>query len=107
MPRKGLYLLLTVLGAVLPMTQFVPWLRVHGLDGPLFVQDLFANRISSFFAIDLLLSAVAVMAWARAQRRQLRLWWLPVLVTVCVGVSAGLPLLLYLREREAAEVSPS
>jgi hypothetical protein len=29
-------------------------------------------------------------------------WWIPVVATLIIGVSAGLPLVLWLRERKAA-----
>ncbi len=92
------YLLMTIVGAVVPITVFAPWVAVHGLDTQLFVRELFSNRVSAFFALDLLLSAVLVIGMARRDRGVIRLWWLPIAVTTAVGVSAGLPLLLYLRE---------
>jgi hypothetical protein len=45
------YLVRCILGAVLPYSQFVPWLGEHGVNGRL-VQQLFATRISTFFALD-------------------------------------------------------
>ena len=99
MQRKHLYLVLTLAGTVLPMTAFVPWLTLHGLDGHLFLRDLLANGISRFFAWDVLLSAISVLAFARTAATRTRLWTLA--GTVLLGVSVGLPLLLYLREREA------
>ncbi|WP_335633106.1 DUF2834 domain-containing protein [Brevibacillus formosus] len=40
---KNLYLLLAILGAVLPYSYFIPFLRVNGLDIKLFTSELFAN----------------------------------------------------------------
>ncbi len=98
MNRKPLYLALFATGVIVPMAAFVPWLFVHGLDTRLFVQQLFSNRISTFFALDLLLTAVCVVHMALREKPRLRFWWAPILATCLVGVSAGLPLLLYLRE---------
>ena len=100
---KILYLALFVLGCVLPLSQLLPWLVAHGgLDFRLFLTDLFANRISAFFAWDVIVSAVVVIAWAwdQSRRGRLRRPLLPVLATLLVGVSAGLPLALYLRTEE-------
>jgi uncharacterized protein DUF2834 len=100
---KTLYLALFVLGCVLPLSQLVPWVVAHGgLDVRLFLADLFANRISGFFALDVIVSALVVLAWTFDQwrRKRLRFPMLPVLATLMVGVSAGLPLLLYLRREE-------
>jgi hypothetical protein len=100
---KRLYLGLFVLGCVLPLSQLVPWLIAHGgLDLRLFLADLFANRVSGFFALDVIVSAVVVLSWIAGERRRLGLRhaWMPVLATLLIGVSAGLPLLLYLRREE-------
>ena len=59
MKPKFFYLVLCILGAVLPYSQFVPWLAEHGLNGRLFVQQLFATRIGTFFAFDVIVSAVS------------------------------------------------
>ena len=98
MSRKTFYLALFAFGIVIPMSAFVPWLAAHGTNPQLFARELFANRISTFFALDLLLTAVCVLYFARRELRHHRFWWAPIAVTCLIGVSAGLPLLLYLRE---------
>jgi hypothetical protein len=102
MNRKVLYLVLFVLGFTLPYSQFVPWVIEHGLDMRLSVHQLFANRISAFFGLDVLVAAVALIAFIRNEGRRLKMsrLWLPVASVLLVGVSLGLPLFLYLRERE-------
>jgi hypothetical protein len=100
---KNLYLALFVVGCVLPLSQLAPWVVAHGgLDVRLFLADLFANRVSGFFAWDVIVSAVVVIAWTWDQwrRGRLRQPMLPVLATLLVGVSAGLPLVLYFRTEE-------
>lgn len=105
MNRKNFYLFLCVLGIVLPYSQFIPWLLENGLNAPLFVHHLFANRISGFFAWDVLVSAVVAVAFIRSEgkRRGMRLLWLPIVGVLSVGVSCGLPLFLFLRERALEE----
>ncbi len=100
MKLRNLYLLFCVLGLALPYWQFVPWLVAHGLNLPLFAHDLFANRISGFFVIDVLVSALVVCSFASAEGARLRMHyiWLPILAVCLVGVSLGLPLFLYLRQ---------
>jgi hypothetical protein len=94
--RRSLYAVLSVLGAVVPLTALVPWVMQHGLDIPLMIRELFANRISAFFALDVIVSAVVVIVFAYIER--VRGWWIAVLGVLLVGVSLGLPLLLFLRE---------
>ena len=100
---KTLYLVLFVVGCVLPLSQFLPWVAAHGVDPRLFVSELFANRISGFFGLDVIVSAVVLLSWIwdERKRRGLRRAWAPALATVLVGVSAGLPLLLFMRREES------
>lgn len=106
MNRKDIYLSLCVAGTILPYWQFVPWLSEHGLNVPLFFQQLFANRISAFFGTDVLVSAAVVFVFIAFERIRLEgKWWLPAVAVLTVGVSLGLPLLLYLRERGTGSAS--
>ena len=97
---RYVYLGLAFLGAVLPYSQFIPFLTQHGLDIPLLFDQLFANPISSFFGVDVILSALVVLVFAGTQRRRLGTTRLAlcVLATVGIGPSCGLPLLLYLQD---------
>ena len=101
MKLRYLYLAFCVLGLVLPYSQFIPWIVAHhALNMPLFIRDLFANRISAFFALDVIVSAVVLISfiWIEGKRLGMRLLWLPILSVLLVGVSLGLPLFLYLRQ---------
>ena len=50
---RYVYLALCFVGVLLPYWQFVPWFLQHGLDLPLFFNQLFANRIGGFFGLEL------------------------------------------------------
>ena len=110
MKVRRAYLALCVIGTVLPYSQFVPFLAEHGLDLELLVRELFASRASAFFALDVVVSSVAlwVLVLVEGRRSGVPLLWLPLLASVTVGVSLGLPLFLYLRERrlEAVRLRP-
>jgi hypothetical protein len=73
MRLRHFYLVLCVLGLLLPYWQFVPWLLEHGLKLSMLAHDLFANRISGFFAMDVLVSAIALFVFVRAEGRRLGL----------------------------------
>jgi hypothetical protein len=107
MNRKQIYLLFCVLGVALPYSQFLPWVLENGFHLKLFVQQLFANRIGGFFGMDVLVSAVVLIFFIRREGNRLGVphVWLPIAGILTVGVSLGLPLFLYLRERamEAGE----
>ena len=101
MKLKTVYLVLCALGVALPYWQVAPWLWEHGLDLPLFFAQLFENRVGAFFGMDVFVSAAALLVFASVEGRRTRVrgLWPVALAVACVGVSLGLPLLLYLRER--------
>lgn len=96
------YLALCLLGIALPYSQFIPFLREHGLDLRLFVEQLFASRISSFFGMDVIVSSIVLWFWVLIDRdaQVVRYRWTPLIGNLLVGVSLGLPLFLYLRESQ-------
>jgi hypothetical protein len=97
---RHVYIGLCLLGAVLPYSQFVPWLDAHGLDLSLFFSELFSTRIGAFFGLDVLVSALVLFVFMTAEGRRLGMkkLWLPAIATIAVGVSLGLPLFLYMRQ---------
>jgi hypothetical protein len=109
MKLKTLYLILCVIGAVLPYWQFVPWVSQNGLSMSLFFHQLFANRISSFFGLDVLVSAAVLVVFMRSESSRLRIAgrWLPILALLLVGVSLAFPMFLYLRERSIEQTEPT
>jgi len=100
MRLRHLYLALCVLGILLPYSQFIPWLLEHGLDLPLLFRHLFANRIGAFFGMDVIVSSLVLWLFVVSEGRRtgMRRLWLPVLASLAVGVSLGLPLFLYMRQ---------
>jgi hypothetical protein len=97
---KWIYALLCVLGFALPYYFFVPFVLENGLNMPLFISQLFANPISSFFGADVIVSSVVlwVFIYQETRKRVVNLWWLCIIANFAVGVSLGLPLFLLLRE---------
>jgi hypothetical protein len=101
MKLRHLYAAFCLIGLPLPYSQFIPWIVEHrALNMPLFIRDLFANRISAFFGLDVIVSVIVLIAFIQIEGRRLgmRLLWLPVLSVCLVGVSLGPPLFLYLRQ---------
>ena len=102
MKAERIFIVLFVAGTVLPLSAFLPWFSEHGFDAPLFIEGLFANPISSFFAWDVFVSALATLAfiWIEGKRLSIKRLWAPSLACLCVGVSSGLPLFLWMRSRQ-------
>lgn len=107
MKPKQIYLLLCALGTVLPYTQFVPFLREHGLDMRVFFEQLFANRISGFFAWDVIVSSLVlwVFVFFEGRRVGVKHLWAPIVANLAVGVCLGLPLFLLLREQRLEQTT--
>ncbi|MBL8126145.1 MAG: DUF2834 domain-containing protein, partial [Chloroflexia bacterium] len=62
------YAVLLGLGTVIPFLQIMPWLVDHGLDVRLFVDELFANPVSSFFALDVIMAVMTLLVLAVLDR---------------------------------------
>jgi len=94
--------MLAVLGAVVPLTMLAPFVYAHGLAPGLFMKQLFATPVSRFFAFDVLISAITFWVFMLGEGRRLEMKnvWIYVLGTLLVGVSLGLPLFLFFRERK-------
>lgn len=107
MKPKTIYLLLCVLGVALPYWQLVPWVATNGLHLSLFFRSCLPAALGAFFGMDVVVSAIALMVFARAESVRLgpRARWITLIAVLTVGVSLGLPLLLYIRERRS-ELTP-
>ncbi len=104
MKLKHLYLVLAVIGLVLPYYFLITFLTVHGLDGKAFLQQLFGSQISTFFAVDLLIASIVFIVWLRreAKHYSIQNWWLYLIALCVVGLSFALPLFLFVREGRLA-----
>lgn len=107
MKPRSLYLVLCIVGTLLPYSQLVPFLRQHGLDLRLFFEQLFATPISAFFGWDAIVSSLVLWVFVAVEGRRagIKHLWLPIVASLTVGVSLGLPLFLYMRERRLAVFS--
>jgi Terpene cyclase DEP1 len=105
MRPKHLYLGLCLLGTMLPLAVFVPFVPANGLDPGVFLDQLFGTPVSGFFGWDVIVSSLVVWTFVVLEGRRMTMTrlWLPIAATLIVGVSLGLPLFLYMREvrREA------
>ncbi|UHA73306.1 DUF2834 domain-containing protein [Paenibacillus sp. 481] len=102
MKREHGYLLLAILGTVLPYSYFIPFLQTHGFDVKEFLNQLFANKISGFFAMDVIVSSAVLWYFILIEEKKLSMkrLWVYVIANLAVGVSLALPLFLYMRERQ-------
>lgn len=104
---QWLYLVCAILGAVLPLSQLVPFLTEHGFDLPLLFRQLFENHVSAFFGLDVIVSSVVLwlFVFSEGRRRGMKNLWLYILCNLMVGVSLALPLFLFVRERKVSAIN--
>lgn len=100
MKLNSLYVVLLILGAALPLAFFLPFLQAQGLDVSAFFGQLFANHISGFFAMDVLMAGLVTIAFTLSESRRLQMRQGPwCLLGLLIGVSVALPLFLWVRQR--------
>jgi hypothetical protein len=75
----------------------------------LLIDQLFANDISTFFAVDLIITAIVFLIFVvrEAARYRMLNWWLYIVATLAVGPSFAFPLFLYFREPRIEELKPT
>src|SRR5262245_3406216 len=105
MIRRHFYLFLAIIGLVIPYYFLISFLISHGVDVRLFFNQLFGTPISTFFAVDLLLSCVVFVRFLGEETRRyaMKNTWIRIVMLLSVGLSCALPLFLYLREPYLAE----
>lgn len=96
-----IWLALAVWGTIHPMSYFIAWFRAEGFSLSRMVDAWHANDASSGLVWDLTVAAVALTIWIIAETARNKAWanLLAIPATFCIGVSAGLPLYLFLRSR--------
>ena len=103
--RKALpwiYLLLAVLGAVLPWKANLEFIAESGqtFDLQRFINDANSTAASRSLSADLLIGASAVSIWICTEgiQRKIRGWWVAILMSFGIAFACGAPFFLFLRE---------
>lgn len=96
---KAFLILCCIAGIVIPWWFALHFFQIHGPNFGLFVEEIFATRISTFFAADLLVASFIFLAWSwhDARKHNISGWWLVLLSNLIVGLSLALPLYLLKR----------
>lgn len=94
---KNLYLLLAILGAVVPYIFFTQYIGAHGVDLIAFVRALFVNPAASGFTVDLVISSVVfwIAILYRHNEGKGPAPWLFIILNLTIGLSCALPAYLY------------
>ena len=102
-PLRLLWLALALWGAIHPMYWFVTYMMETGTGLSGLIDAWYVNASTTGLTWDLTIAAIALTAWVIAETLRSRDWLrlLAIPATFCIGVSCGLPLYLYLRERSS------
>jgi len=97
---KPVYLILCVLGTILPLRHLVLFFYEHGIDMTEFIHQIYATRIGAFFTADVVVSATVLVVFVVVEGRRIKMprYLLP-LLGLAVGVSLAFPWFLFLRHR--------
>ena len=102
MTKKNIFLVLAIIGFIVPYYFFLRLPAEDGFNLPALIQPFFANNFMKGAAMDLTISVIVfwIFAFAEANRLEMKNSWVYVLATLLVGLSFALPLFLYFRERQ-------
>ena len=98
---KNLYLVLAIVGAVVPYLFFLSFIDTAGFDLGAFVGALFVNGAAGGFTADLLITS-AVFWIYMFTRQSGPAPWLFVVLNLSIGLSCALPAYLYASYPRAA-----
>ncbi|MCB0485709.1 MAG: DUF2834 domain-containing protein [Flavobacteriaceae bacterium] len=101
MKIRHIYLLIAVLGTIVPYYYFGKFLLNFGFDLNEFWRQLTENPISLFFTSDVVLSTFAVitLVLTEGKSKGMKNLWIYIVFNLIVGVSLALPAFLYSRQR--------
>ena len=106
---KWVYLLLAILGAILPTLANIEFAKTYGpsFDIQLFIELANNNPASQSLSRDLLIGSTAVFVWiiSESKRLQMKNLWVVILTTFTIAFAFSAPLFLYLRELRIEEMN--
>ena len=106
---KWVYLLLAILGAILPTLANIEFAKSYGpsFDIQLFIELANNNPASQSLSRDLLIGSTAVFVWiiSESKRLQMKNLWVVILTTFTIAFAFSAPLFLYLRELRIEEMN--
>ena len=106
---KWLYLLLAILGAVLPTLANIEFVKIYGpsFNIQLFIELANNNPASQSISRDLFIASTAIIVWiiSESKRLQMKNLWVIILTTFTIAFAFSAPLFLYLRELRIEEIN--
>ncbi|MFY2787090.1 DUF2834 domain-containing protein [Rhodococcus sp. MALMAid1271] len=94
---------LSVIGAIVPYAILIAFIAQHGLDIPLLLQQVFASYGSTFFALDVIISAIVVIALSITNKSLGSKRYYTIAASLLIGPSCSLPLYVLLAQDARAK----
>lgn len=103
MNLKTIYLLLTIFGSLGPAYAIAPFLIENGPYPHMVLTAMFSTPAGAFAGWNLLAGCVCLIVLAHTEGKSKGITtWKPIVAMGLFGISSGLPLYLYLREKAEA-----
>lgn len=98
---RTVFLLLAVWGAIHPMYYFIQWFQAEGWNIMAMVDAWHVNAATSGLVWDLTIAAITLTIWILVEANRTKNWRSLIAIPAIffIGVSCGLPLYLFLRDR--------
>ncbi|MFQ5439220.1 MAG: DUF2834 domain-containing protein [Paracoccaceae bacterium] len=95
------YLILALVGAVVPLAHLIPWMQVNGADPAVLIGVWKANEATRALYYDALIAAAVLNLWIVVETYVRKDYWVLACLPVIwlIGISSALPLFLFLRTR--------
>ena len=91
---------MTIVGTLAPVIVGAPYLLEHGYNPAQLMPSIFSTPISAMVGINVIIGCITLAILMHTEGRELGIkTWLPIVAITIVGISSGLPLYLYLREK--------
>ena len=100
---RYIYIILVILGTILPWRHFYAWFQENGWQLQPLIDSWYVNEGTSGLVWDLTIAAIALTIWVVHESITRKNWFglLAIPATYGIGLSAGLPLYLILRNLKA------
>jgi len=99
--KKNIYLILAIVGAIIPYLFFIEFLKISGFNFSFFISSIFVNGAAAAMSIDLLISSIVfwVFMFKQAKDTNNPNPILFIVLNLTVGLSCALPAYFYAKQR--------
>jgi hypothetical protein len=103
MNREKIYLVMTIIGTLVPGLVGGPYFLEHGFNPAHLMPAIFSSPVSAMVGINGIIGCITLAIFMYTEGREQGIkTWPPILAIKFIGISSGLPLYLYLREKSYA-----